>query len=58
LLQPRKLPPRSAPHAESDYEKYCSNVTPGGGRILACLSKESANLTAACKAALSAAEAK
>jgi hypothetical protein len=43
---------------KTDYEKYCSNVTPGGGRIIACLSKESANLTAACKAALSAAQAK
>lgn len=43
---------------KADYEKYCSNVMPGGGRILACLSKESVNLTAACKAALSAAEAK
>lgn len=43
---------------KDDYEKYCSNVMPGGGRILACLAKESANLTPACRAALSAAEAK
>ncbi|MGL5168780.1 MAG: cysteine rich repeat-containing protein [Afipia sp.] len=43
---------------KSDYEKYCSNVMPGGGRIVACLSKESAKLTDACKAALSAAQAK
>lgn len=43
---------------KSDYEKFCSNVMPGGGRIVACLSKESAKLTDACKAALSAAQAK
>ena len=43
---------------KTDYEKYCSNVMPGGGRILACLAKESANLSPACKAALDAAEAK
>ena len=24
-----------------DYEKYCKGVTPGGGRIIACLAKES-----------------
>ena len=23
-----------------DYEKYCKGVTPGGGRIIACLAKE------------------
>ncbi|MBV5268829.1 MAG: cysteine rich repeat-containing protein [Afipia sp.] len=43
---------------KGDYEKYCSNVMPGGGRVLACLSKESAKLTDACKAALSTAAAK
>ncbi|CAN5256207.1 hypothetical protein BH10PSE10_BH10PSE10_14390 [soil metagenome] len=43
---------------KTDYEKYCSNVMPGGGRILACLAKENANLSPACKAALAAAEAK
>lgn len=43
---------------KSDYEKYCSNVIPGGGRIVVCLSKESARLTDACKAALNSAEAK
>ncbi|MCF2521526.1 cysteine rich repeat-containing protein [Bradyrhizobium sp. G127] len=40
---------------KGDYEKYCSNVLPGGGRVIACLSKESAKLTEACKAAVSAA---
>ena len=24
-----------------DFEKYCKDVTPSGGRIIACLAKES-----------------
>jgi hypothetical protein len=41
-----------------DFEKYCKSVTPGGGRIIACLQKESDKLTPACKKALIAAEKK
>jgi hypothetical protein len=41
-----------------DYEKYCKSVVPGGGRIIACLAKQSANLTPACKKVLEAAEKK
>jgi hypothetical protein len=41
-----------------DYEKYCKSVTPGGGRIIACLAKESDRLTPACKKVLEAAEKK
>ena len=32
-----------------DYEKYCKGVAPGGGRIIACLAKESDKITPACK---------
>ena len=39
-----------------DYEKYCKDVTPGGGRIIACLSKSSDKLTPACKKVLADAE--
>ena len=42
----------------ADYEKYCKSVTPGGGRIIACLAKESDKLTPACKKVLAAAEKK
>ena len=42
----------------SDYEKYCKGVTPGGGRIIACLAKESDKITPACKKVLEAAEKK
>ena len=31
---------------KGDYEKYCRGTTPGGGRIIACLSKSSDKLTA------------
>jgi hypothetical protein len=41
-----------------DYEKFCKSVTPGGGRIIACLAKESDKLTPACKKVLEAAEKK
>lgn len=32
-----------------DYDKFCKGTMPGGGRVLACLSKNNASLTAACK---------
>ncbi len=41
-----------------DYEKYCKGVTPGGGRIIACLAKETDKLTPACRKVLAAAEKK
>jgi hypothetical protein len=41
-----------------DYQKYCKDVTPGGGRIIACLSKSSDKLTPACKKVLADAEKK
>jgi len=41
-----------------DYQKYCKGVTPGGGRIIACLAKSSDKLTPACQKVLAAAEKK
>jgi len=41
-----------------DYQKYCKGVQPGGGRIIACLSKESDKLSPACKKVLADAEKK
>jgi Cysteine rich repeat len=41
-----------------DFEKYCKSVTPGGGRIIACLSKQNDKLAPACKKVLAAAEKK
>jgi hypothetical protein len=39
---------------KADYEKYCSTVTPGGGRIIACLNKQRDALSDACKKVLDA----
>ena len=41
-----------------DYEKFCKSVAPGGGRIIACLAKQSDKITPACKKVLAAAEKK
>jgi Cysteine rich repeat len=32
---------------KADYEKYCKDTTPGGGRIIACLDKQ--QLSASCR---------
>jgi hypothetical protein len=39
---------------KADYEKYCAGTTPGGGRIIACLDKQS--ISAACRKAVDAAK--
>ena len=39
-----------------DYEKFCKGTVPGGGRIIACLAKESDKLTPACKKVLAEAQ--
>jgi hypothetical protein len=41
-----------------DYEKFCKGTTPGGGRIIACLSKSSDKLSPACRKVLADAEKK
>lgn len=34
---------------QADFEKYCPGVAPGGGRVVACLSKHLDQLTPQCK---------
>lgn len=40
---------------KADYDRFCSKVRPGGGRILQCLQDHVGDLTPACRAALPAA---
>jgi hypothetical protein len=42
----------------ADYEKFCKGTMPGGGRIIACMSKVSDKLTPACRKALADAQKK
>ena len=42
--------PRTA--CKADVEKLCSDVSPGSGRILACLRQNEAQVSAACKEAI------
>ena len=34
---------------KADFQKYCKGTVPGGGRIIACLNKQYAELADACK---------
>jgi hypothetical protein len=34
---------------KGDYDKFCRGTLPGGGRVLACLSKQNSHLSEACK---------
>jgi hypothetical protein len=34
---------------KADHDKFCSSIVPGGGRIIACLNKQYAELADACK---------
>ncbi len=43
---------------KGDYEKFCRGTMPGGGRIIACLSRQNDKLTEACKKILAEAEKK
>ncbi len=38
----------------ADYKAFCSGVQPGGGRIVACLKQNAANLSSGCQKALAA----
>ena len=48
--QPGDSGPRAA--CRADVDKLCAGVQPGGGRIIACLHQNEAQVSAACKDAL------
>lgn len=48
--QPQGNSPRAA--RKADVEKLCSGMQPGGGRIVACLKQNEAQVSAACNDAL------
>ena len=37
---------------KADYDKYCAGTPPGGGRVVACLTKQQSQLSDACKQVL------
>jgi len=39
---------------QGDYDKFCKSVTPGGGRIIACLNGQGNKVSEACRKVLSA----
>ena len=43
---------------KADYEKFCAGTTPGGGRVVACLTKQQNQLSDACKKVLASRKAK
>lgn len=38
---------------KGDYDKFCKGTLPGGGRVIACLDKQTTQLSAACKKVVS-----
>lgn len=58
FVAPAAAAERSAMQAcRADAQKLCAGVAPGGGRVVACLRTNEAQVSAECKAQLGAAEA-
>ena len=52
FAQADQVPPKVREACEADYKKFCLTTIPGGGRVLACMRSNLAQLTAACRTAL------
>jgi hypothetical protein len=46
------LPANVSQACTGDYRKLCADVTPGGGRIIACMKAKETQVSEACRAAL------
>jgi hypothetical protein len=62
VAPPPQMSPREQMHVlrgacGSDFQKFCPEVQPGGGRAIACLRTHAAQLAPQCQSALSAAAA-
>jgi hypothetical protein len=47
--QAQDFTPAQRAACKADYDAFCKGTMPGGGRVLACLAKHDARLSAACK---------
>jgi len=54
VAQAQTLTAEERTACQADYDKYCKGTMPGGGRIIACLNKQYAELAAPCKKVLDA----
>ncbi len=50
---PQPAAPSARTACKGDYQKFCSGVPRGGGRILDCLNSHKGELTTACQEAVS-----
>jgi hypothetical protein len=48
----QSLPANVSQACSGDYRKLCADVTPGGGRIIACMKARQTQVSEACRAAL------
>jgi hypothetical protein len=47
--QAQDFTPAQRAACKADYDAFCKGTMPGGGRVLACLAKHDARLSAPCK---------
>ena len=45
-------PPNARQACKADYQKFCSGVSHGGGRILECLNSHKSEISPACQQAI------
>jgi hypothetical protein len=48
----QSIPPAVEAACNADYKKLCSNIVPGGGRIIACMKAKDSQLSTGCRTAL------
>lgn len=51
LAQADQVPPKVREACDADYKRFCLTTIPGGGRVIACMRSNAAQLSDACRAA-------